>query len=218
MKLSKSAVIVSVMSMALAASATPTLLLNGDFELPVEPPNTFLPVGSVIPGWTVIGSGGVNVDHVSTGTSYWPGNTSQFMDLTGNTGGGGILSSAFATVVGQTYQISFDAFNGSLVYPGTAYTGPVLSLQASGGPLVNFDGTTDLPAGTPEVLTYSFTAASSSTTLTFMDTSGTDSNAGWIDNVAIQAVPEPAPGVIAAAFLLPFGLMFLRNLRRKRVA
>jgi len=218
MKLSKSIVIASAMGVILASPAAPVLVLNGDFEQPIEPPNTFLPVGSMIPGWTVVGNDGVNVDHVSSGTPYWPGNTSQFLDLTGNTGGGGIQSDAFATIAGQTYQISFDAFNGSLVYPGTPWTGPALSLQASGGPLANYNGATDLPPGVQEELTYVFTAVSASTTLTFMDTSGFDSNAGWIDNVAIEVVPEPTTTMIVGALLVPFGVRTLRTLRKNRVA
>jgi hypothetical protein len=140
------------------------------------------------------------------------------MDLTGNTGGAGVQSDAFATIPLQTYQVTFDAFNGSLVYPGSAWTGAALSLQASGGPLANYNGLTDLPAGVPQVLTYSFTAVSGSTTLTFMDTSGFDSNAGWIDNVAIQAVPEPTTMMIFGALVVPFGARILRTLRKNRVA
>ena len=218
MKLSKSIVIASAMGLILASSAGAALVLNGDFAAPIEGPAAFLPVGSTIPGWTVVGSGGVNVDHVFTPNTYWPGNTSQFMDLTGNSGGAGIQSDAFATIPLQTYQVTFDALNGSLVYPGSAWTGPALSLQASGGPLANYNGLTDLPAGVPQVLTYSFTAVSPTTTLTFMDTSGFDSNAGWIDKVAIQAVPEPTTTMIFGALLVPFGARILRTLRKNRVA
>ena len=206
------------MGVVLASSAAPALVLNGDFEAPIQPPGTFLPVGSIIPGWAVVGAGGVNIDHVSLGTPYWPGNTSQFMDLTGNTGGAGVQSDSFATIAGLTYQVNFEAFNGSLVSPGYAYTGPALSLQASGGPLANYNGLTDMPAGVSEGLTYFFTAVSGSTSLTFMDTSGFDSNAGWIDNVTIEAVPEPATTVIFGAFLVPFGARMLRALRKNRVA
>ena len=219
MKLSKSiSIVIATMGVILAVPAAPVLVLNGDFELPIQPPGTFLPVGSTIPGWTVVGSGNVNIDHVSLGTSYWPGNTSQFMDLTGDTGGAGVQSDPFATIAGQTYQVTFDALNGSLVYPGANYTGPALSLQASGGSLANYNGLTDVPAGVPEVLTYSFTAVSASTTLTFMDTSGFDSNAGWIDNVAIQVVPEPTTTMIFGALLVPFGARALRTLRKTRTA
>jgi hypothetical protein len=218
MKLSKSIVIASTMGVILASSAAPALVLNGDFAVPIEGTAAFLPVGSTILGWTVVGSGNVNVDHVFTPNPYWPGNTSQFMDLTGNIGGAGVQSDPFATIPLQTYQVTFDALNGSLVYPGSSYTGPALSLQASGGPLANYNGLTDMPAGVPVGLTYSFTAVSGSTTLTFMDTSGFDSNAGWIDNVAIQAVPEPTTTMIFGALLVPFGARTLRTLRKNRVA
>jgi hypothetical protein len=219
MKLSKSiSIVIATMGVILAVPAAPALVLNGDFELPIQPPGTFLPVGSTILGWTVVGVGDVNVDHVSLGTSYWPGNTSQFMDLTGDTGGAGVQSDPFATIAGQTYEVTFDALNGSLVYPGSAWTGPALSLQASVGPLANYNGLTDVPAGVPEVLTYSFTAVSASTALTFMDTSGFDSNAGWIDNVTIEAVPEPTTTMIFGALLVPFGARILRTLRKNRGA
>jgi hypothetical protein len=51
-----------------------------------------------------------------------------------------------------------------------------------------------------------------------MDTSGFDSNAGWIDNVAIQAVPEPTTMMIFGALVVPFGARILRTLRKNRVA
>jgi hypothetical protein len=219
MKLSKSiSIVIATMGVILAAPAAPVLVLNGDFEVPIEGTTALLPVGNTILGWTVVGSGNVNIGHVFTPNPYWPGNTSQFMDLTGTTGGAGVQSDPFATIAGQTYQITFDALNGSLVYPGANYTGPALSLQASGGPLANYNGLTDVPAGVPEVLTYSFTAVSGSTTLTFMDTSGFDSNAGWIDNVAIQVVPEPTTTMIFGALLVPFGARTLRTLRKNRTA
>lgn len=218
MKISKSiSIVIGTMGVIMGAVAAPALLLNGDFELPTEPSETSFSVGSIIPGWTVIGVGEVNVDIIS-GTPYWTGNTSQFMDLTGTTGGAGIQSDAFSTVVGQTYQIAFDAFNWSSVWPGT-YTGPAFSLQASGSSVANYNGLTDVPPGVSEVLTYSFAAVSANTTLTFMETSGFDSNASWIDNVTIEAVPEPAaPTMIFGALLASFGVRVLRTLRKIRVA
>jgi hypothetical protein len=177
------------------------------------------PVGTVIPGWTVVGTSGVNVDQAPTAPpnpEYWPGNPSQFLDLTGNTGGGGILSAPFATTVGQTYVITFENFNGSEVYPGIDYLRSDFSLQASGGALYTWSG---LTPGTTRNLTYTFTAGATTSTLTFMDTSGFDSNAGWIDNVGISAaVPEPTTMVAGAMLLLPFGFSTLRMLRKTRTA
>jgi hypothetical protein len=210
--------------LALAFSADAALLVNGDFEVPIQQNNSsqFLPVGTIIPGWTVIGNGGVNVDQTFSPTPFWPGNLTQFMDLTGNTGGGGIQSDPFATTVGQSYTVTFDAFNGSLVSPGTPWIGSAFSLQASGGVLVNYSGASDVLPGVPTVITYSFTADANTSTLTFMDTSLFDSNAGWIDNVnlthVLTPVPEPTTMVAGALLLLPFGASTLRMLRRKQTA
>jgi hypothetical protein len=95
-------------------------------------------------------------------------------------------------------------------------------LQASGGVLVNYSGASDVLPGVPTVITYSFTADANTSTLTFMDTSLFDSNAGWIDNVnlthVLTPVPEPTTMVAGALLLLPFGASTLRMLRRKQTA
>jgi hypothetical protein len=219
----KKAGLICSLGMATALTVNASLILNGDFESPVVPPGSANGVltlaynSTLLPGWTVVGGAGDNVNLVSAGAGVWPGNSTQFMDLNGFTGGGGIQSDPIATVNGWAYQVTFNAFNGSLIYPGTAWTGPALSLQASGGPLQVYNGTTDVPAGYTEALTYSFTAASTSTTLTFLDQSDTaGQNTGWIDNVAIQPIPEPTTILAGALLLLPFGASSLKILHRKR--
>ncbi|HEY5298613.1 MAG TPA: hypothetical protein VIK59_11900 [Verrucomicrobiae bacterium] len=198
MKPLKSIVVTIVAGAIMALSADAQVVVNGGFEFPgqpTQPPNIFLSVGATIPGWTVVGTGNVDAQQVNQLVPIWPGNSTQFIDLTGDTGGAGIQSGSITTAIGQAYEVTFDAFNGSLVdndvggtpQTGVAYVGPALSLQASGGILQPYI----LPAGVPQSPTYLFVATSTSTALTFMDLSGYDSNAGWIDNVAIQAVPEP---------------------------
>ena len=167
------------------------LLINGDFENPVVPPYTTLNVGDQIPGWTVVGAGDVHL--VNQPSPLWPGNPSQFMDLTGYTGGAGIQSDAFPTIIGRSYQVAWDTFNGSLTFPG-AYNGVAFTLQATGNAVSSYS----VPAGFGESLVYDFVAASTTTTLTFMDASGYDSNAGWIDNVTVEAVPEPTAFILLA--------------------
>ena len=193
--------IVAVTGFMGAASAQ-TLLLNGDFSSPNVSVETTYSVGSSFLGWTVVGTGNVTI---IPGT-FWPGNTSPFIDLTGYTGGAGIQSDPFSTTIGQAYQITFDAYNWSSVYPGNNYTGPTISLEAAGSPVRNYNGVSDMPPGISEVLTYSFTAASDSTTLTFMELSGHDYNSGWIDNLTIQTVPEPSAAamMILCGFVSPF--------------
>jgi hypothetical protein len=48
-----------------------------------------------------------------------------------------------------------------------------------------------------------------------MDLTGFDSNAGWIDNVSLIAVPETGTVLAGAILLLPFGISTIRVLRRK---
>lgn len=213
------------MSLTVASAG---LVLNGDFESPnLGGTGSYYPAGSgAVSGWTVVGAGGVNIHHVNQIGLLWPGNNSQFLDLTGNTGGGG-LSTTIPTTAGQAYVITFDAVNGSRWNNNGAqnapYTGDILTIQATGGSLVTFTSA-DLPPGTlsvppvgnlvPVSLSYLFTAIGTSTTLTFMDVTGKDSNAGWLDNVSISAVPEPATMIAGALLLLPFGVSTLRRFRK----
>ena len=143
-----------------------------------------------------------------------------------------VISDPISTVVGQLYLVTFDAVNGSRWYNGgqqnVPYYGPVLTLQASGGALVTYSSAADLPPGSlpvppagsliPVSLTYQFVATSPSTTLTFMDATGYDSNAAWIDNVSLVAVPEPPTVIAGALLLLPFGASTIRFFRRQRAA
>jgi len=204
----------------LASSASASLLPNGNFEAPVQTEGTqFVPVGSnFIPDWSVVGTGGVNVDQTPTAPpnpEYWPGNPSQFLDLTGNTGGAGIESAPFATIASQTYIVTFDAYNGSLVYSTIGpVSGPVLSLQASSAAQATIYS---LNAGTGAVLSYTFKASASATTLTFMDVTGADSNGGWIDNVGITPVPEASTMLAGALMLLPLGVSATRIMRKNRM-
>jgi hypothetical protein len=137
------------------------------------------------------------------------------MDLTGDTGNAGIQSDTFSTIVGQTYQVTFDAFNGSLKnnggQVGVPYNGIAFTLQGTGGDLVGYT----LPAGVPESLTYFFTASSTGSSVTFMDASGYDSNAGWIDNVNVSLVAAPEPSTFA---LFGGGLLLMGAILRSRRA
>ncbi len=188
------------------AVATANLLSSGnwDFESPniSGAPNATVgyTVGSTIGDWVVVGSGSVNVHHVNENT-IWPGNGSQFLDLTGTAGGAGISWANIPTVVGEQYVASWDAFNGSLVYSagGTPTTG-VFTFQATGGSLVAYD----LVPGTSGNFSYSFTATSPLTTITIRDNTFFDSNAGWVDNVQMSLVPEPGAASLFGLAALVF--------------
>jgi hypothetical protein len=173
-------------------------LVNGQFDQPPQPgANQFETVGSTfITGWTVVGTLNHNVHYVAAGSLM---NGTAFLDLSGsgNGAGGAGIAQSFSTDVGMTYRINFDAENGSLFFNqghmGEAYTGNALSVVATGG-AVEYFSIPASPTSDPEgiySLSYTFKATSPTTILTFMDASGYDSNAGWIDNVTVSVVPEP---------------------------
>ena len=89
---------------------------NGSFEVgtpTADPCNVALPIGSTaITGWTVIAG---NIEYI---THCWtPSEGARSLDLVGNGNIGGVQQT-FDTVVGATYQVSFDlAGNYGLVRP-----------------------------------------------------------------------------------------------------
>lgn len=105
--------------------------------------------------------------------------------------------------------------NGSTVWSSAGpFSGNAFSLKATGGLQVNYFLTAGQIANS---LTYTFTAAGADT-ITFQDLTGFDSNAGWIDNVRISAVPEPTTVIAGALLLLPLGASAIRFVRRNRGA
>ncbi len=116
---------------------------------------------------------------------------------------GGTLSQTFATLAGQTYNLSF-------MY-GTFGDNETQSLAVS---VSNLRTSVSDPTGTSDFSnlfnaeSFAFTAVAATSTLLFTDTSTSGSNAdGLLESVSATAVPEPASlGVlgigIAAALVL----------------
>jgi hypothetical protein len=179
------------MATSLAAFATTgvsatNLLLNGGFESSAAP-DAFLPAGSTaITAWTI---GGPSV-HFATPHPQWPGNNTQFVDLTGNQGSG-YIEQSFDTIVGKSYTVSLRIFNGSAIYSTGGIRTTALALTVTGSATHTFD----VPASTEATIKYEFQATAARTTLRLADATGIDSNASWIDDVAVV---EKIPVVFAS--------------------
>ena len=229
--------LLSITVLALIRDASADQLVNGGFEVPVQvAPNyaTFnIPAGSTyITGWTVVQG---NVD-LTTTANYGPGPNTldplsvQDVDLIGDTNGsGGVfggISQTFATLVGQQYQLTFDySHNSGTLSPSGFYTAQVTVADASNPSSTVLSTQVSQANGggfgtTPWVaFSQTFTANSTSTTLTFIDTQGAFNAGVYLDDVSVKPVVAGVPdsgstfGLLAVALAALVGASRFRSLR-----
>ena len=201
------------------------LIVNGSFEQPVLSAGEYRDVAggdsTTITGWTVLGN---DVGLVQNAFSE-PGNgMTQFnaqaglnsLDLTGSANSGPTdgIQQTVATTPGQQYALSFyvgraQSSNGSSIYQGPA----TIRLSINGGSAVSFTNT-DTP--TPGFMDWQnfntiFTAATSSTTIAFLNGTPTGTNEAGLDNVSVVGVPEPGTALFGFVCV---GVAALRRRRR----
>jgi choice-of-anchor C domain-containing protein len=198
-----------VASMLLSTTAHATEIINGSFETGTNPGGFTTVLGgnnSSIAGWTV---GGASIDYIG---SYWQaasGNRS--IDLAGN--GIGSIFQTFATVLGQTYNVSYFVSRN----PDGGLTPRTGFIDVGGTPeLISF--TNSLSTGGNmlwEQRNFLFTATGEETTLRFSADPATSNGAYGLalDNVSIAAVPEPATWMM---LILGFGLIGGAMRRRRQ--
>ncbi len=212
--------LIAIVSAISCVSARANLLTNGSFE---NLNNTFVgdansvdelnSGSSVIPGWLTVN--GVPTAWIKSGNPYGIGASDglYFLDLTGyaDSGAYGGVSQTFATMVGDTYTVSFD-----LGYGGnsTSFGGPV-SVKAMAG---NFSGVFTSGSGDPRPAvwnpeSFNFVASSSSTQLSIIGLSTAGGEYIGIDNasavISPSAVPEPRSYTLLIAGLV--GLIWIRR-------
>jgi choice-of-anchor C domain-containing protein len=208
--------------LAAASSVNAATIVNGGFEsstlTPAEAAQmtsqgfATLSAGNTdLTGWSI---GGAGIDYIG---SYWtPAGGTHSIDL--NALSAGSIFQTVATVVGQTYQVSFDL-------AGNPDGAPIVKLaiaDATGLPgaayLFDTTGKTKTNMGWT-AFTYDFTADSTATTLTFSNSNQSGFTTPYgaaLDNISISSVPEPTSW---ALMLVGFGgLGMAVRSRRSRVA
>ena len=230
-KILKALALISGLGVAQNAAAS-NLLVNGDFEAPVQiaPDFATFNISTSFTGWNVVQG---NVD-LTTTANYGPGPNTldlgsvQDVDLIGDDrGSGGVfggLSQSFATITGQKYRLTFDySHNNGNYSPNYAASVTVADGNApantifSGGVSQAFIPAVGFPSGGWQPFSQDFTAASDLTLLTFLDTQGAYDAGIYLDDVSVEPLngTTPIPGALPL-FASGAGVLGFFGWRRKK--
>ena len=183
-----------------AAHASVELIQNGGFESAGGFSGGFETIDSGLDGWTIGGT----VDLINT---YWaPASGGYSLDLNG--GGAGSIWQSFATVVGQTYNVSFSLAGNPVAAGDKSFHAGV---NAPITYTFNTDGKTPASMGWVRK-SFSFVAVSDTSTLSFVGDPYNSYYGAALDDISVMAaVPESA-----TYGMLLVGLAMVGGLARRR--
>jgi hypothetical protein len=171
-----------------AAPARANLVLNPGFEADDTSQGAVSPPTS----WDVSGIAGADSDSPNSGVN------DGFI-------GTGSLSQTLVTVPGTTYSVSFyaDVTDGTLAFDSNAsFDATFDGVDLIGGPV---------PAATLfggyQQFTATVTATDANAVISFTGTTSPNEGVFYIDDVDVEAVPEPASMVLMASALAGLGLI-----------
>ena len=153
--------------------------------------------------------------YTENGLHFDAQNGTQSLDLTGegNQGANGVKQSV-STVVGQQYVLSFYIGRQDPAAPGYEIGPSAIDFVLNQDAAITY---TDTDVFSNDIawkhILFGFTATTSMTTFAFLNATGVGNNFTGLDNVDLEAIPEP--GTLG---LLGLGLTSLIFLRRRKTA
>ena len=205
------------------------LLINGDFSTPnIGGFQDLVLTTNQLTGWTV-STGNISMQSVDYAIFYTqrtqanpnptgnPLNPSQLIDLTGASASGGMIMQDISSAIsGQTYHFSIDNYRYGN-FAGLAFQVSIFNIAIPGSPVLIASQSFSTAQGALVNVGFNFVATDPNIRVVIQDISGSDTNAGWVDNASIVLVPEAATwGALGGA--LGLGLLWRRWRASRRVA
>ena len=190
----------------------------GSFENPghtIPTFETYQAGSTAITGWTV---NTTNIDWVRK--SVWNASQGNYsLDMNGTPGGPGGIQTVIPTTAGSTYRVTFDI--AGFLTAGSS-TNPKVMQTSAGGVDTLFSLVATESYSQPFTLSlavtwstrsFNFVATSASSTIVFTSLTANDGSAMLLDNVSMEAVPEPTAAALLGAGMIGFALRRKRQFR-----